>query len=293
MDQRTALVTGATSGIGRATAVRLAASGYHVIAAGRRATALMDLTERAGAISGLTLDVTDAASVVAAASRVDELTRGHGVDVLVNSAGIARLGPAEVIPDEVLRAQFETNVFGPMAVIRAFVPAMRARRSGRIINISSVLGRVTFPSTGVYSASKFALESLSDALRAELAPFGVSVVLVEPGVVKTGLADEAGAAAAEYAAGLAPYAGVLPQRFGLPKSLTDRAVTSDAVADVIVKAVTAKRPDARYPVGAAARRNMWLLTRMPTRMSDRAKSRIFGVGSPPAPARRTSTAVTS
>lgn len=277
MKNGTVLVTGATSGIGRAAALRLADNGYHVVAAGRRDAALAEVSARHASIDSVQLDVTDADSVASATARVDELTGGHGVDVLVNSAGIARLGPAEVLPDEVLREQFETNVFGTMAVIRAFAPAMRARRSGRIVSISSVLGRVTFPRTGVYSASKFALESLSDALRLELAPFGVSVSVIEPGVVRTPLVEESAAAAAGYVGHLADYEAVMPTVLGLPKSLTDSAVTADAVADVILRAVTDRRPAARYPVGLSARRAMWLLTRLPTRVSDRQKARIFGL----------------
>jgi NAD(P)-dependent dehydrogenase (short-subunit alcohol dehydrogenase family) len=271
------LVTGATSGIGRAAALRLADAGFRVFAAGRRPDALVEVSARHASISSLPMDVTDNESVRIAQAHVDELTDGHGVDVLINSAGIARLGPAEVLPDEVLREQFETNVFGTMSVIRAFAPAMRARGSGRVINISSVLGRVTFPGTGVYAASKFAIESLSDALRLELAPFGVSVSVVEPGVVNTALTEEATSAAASYLPDLADYRAVMPTVIGLPGQLTRSAVTADVVADVVLRAVTDRRPAARYPVGLSARRAMWLLTRLPTRVSDRQKARIFGL----------------
>jgi NAD(P)-dependent dehydrogenase (short-subunit alcohol dehydrogenase family) len=179
------LVTGASGSIGRATVVRLARGGHQVYAAARRQEPLDALARQNPGIRALPLDVTDAGSIAAAAGRINADTAGRGPDVIINAAGIAVLGPAEAIPAEQVRHQFEVNLVGPLAVAGTFLPAMRSRGSGRIVNVSSILGRFALPGTGVYSASKFALEALSDAMRAELAPFGVSVVLVEPGVTDT------------------------------------------------------------------------------------------------------------
>ena len=139
-------------------------------------------------------------------ARVDQLTEGRGIDVLINNAAIAQGGPISEIDDADLQAQFETNVFGLMRVTRAFLPAMCARGRGRIINVSSTAGRVTVPLSGAYCASKYAVESLSDALRLELAPFGIEVVLVEPGPIRTDFAAHTMDAASKYAVATSPYA---------------------------------------------------------------------------------------
>ncbi|HLL22107.1 MAG TPA: SDR family oxidoreductase [Kofleriaceae bacterium] len=181
------LITGATAGIGRTTALFLARQGHHVIATGRKTAALDALAREAGTgrLDTLVLDVTTPASIADAVTAVDALTSGAGIDVLVNNAGFGVLGPTSEISDSELRRQYETNVFGLMNVTRAFLPAMRARRSGRIINVSSVGGRITLPYFGAYNSTKYALESLSDALRYELRPFGIDVSLIEPGVIRT------------------------------------------------------------------------------------------------------------
>jgi short-subunit dehydrogenase len=144
----------------------------------------------------LTLDVTSATSL--AVATLERRTKGYGIDVLVNNAGYGLVGPLETIDDADLRAQFDTNVFGLMAVTRAFLPAMRDRRAGRIINVSSVGGRMTFPLMGAYHASKYALEALSDALRLELLPMGVHVSLIEPGPIRTEFNDRAMEWAGKY-----------------------------------------------------------------------------------------------
>ena len=166
----TILVTGASSGIGRDTALALAASGFHVIAAARRVAALEALRDAApaGTITPLRLDLDDAASIAEAVTAVDRLTSGRGIDALVNNAGYATAGALVDLSDADLRAQFETNVFGLMALTRALAPAMIERGRGRIVNVSSVSGRVPAPVLGAYHASKYALEALSDALRMEL-----------------------------------------------------------------------------------------------------------------------------
>src|SRR2546426_6982393 len=144
------MVTGASSGIGRATAARLADAGHVVFAAGRRGSALEALAAEHASVHPIVLDVTDQASVEAAAKEVDAATGGHGLDVLVNAAGTLILGPVEAVPDEQTRDQFEVNLFGSLALTRAFLPAMRERGAGRIVNVSSVLGRFVLPGSGLY-----------------------------------------------------------------------------------------------------------------------------------------------
>src|SRR5688572_1176943 len=152
----TILITGATSGIGRHAALHLARAGHRVIASGRRAAVLADVVaESGGAITPLVLDVDDAASIARATTEVEALTDGRGLDVLVNNAGYATVGALAELSDAHLRAQFETNVFGLMAVTRAFLPAMVARGRGRVLNVSSVSGRIPAPLLGAYHGSKY------------------------------------------------------------------------------------------------------------------------------------------
>src|ERR1700733_9145953 len=167
------LITGATAGIGRHAALHLAHAGHRVIATGRRKDALAALAKEAKGtkLETMELDVTVASSIEAAKAEVDKRTDGYGLDVLVNNAGYGLMGPLEEISDADLRAQYDTNVFGLVAMTRAFLPQMRLRGSGRIVNVSSMGGRMTFPFMGAYNSTKYAIESMSDALRMELAPF--------------------------------------------------------------------------------------------------------------------------
>ena len=183
------LITGCSTGIGRAAASHLAARGYTVIATARRVEDLADLA--AAGCRTLPLDVTDEASMRAA---VDAVEAAHGrIDVLVNNAGYSQSGAVESVPLARTRAQFETNVFGPLRLTQLVLPGMRRRRAGRVVNVSSMGGRLVFPGGGVYHASKYAVEALSDALRYELRPFGIAVVLIEPGLIKTNFAATVGA----------------------------------------------------------------------------------------------------
>ncbi|MFL6250780.1 MAG: SDR family oxidoreductase, partial [Actinomycetes bacterium] len=186
------LITGATSGIGRDAALRLARAGHLVLAGGRRPDALAALARDArGRLEPVTLDVTDPASVAAARALVERRTGGRGLDVLVNNAGYALPGPLEALADADLRGLFDTNLFGLLAVTRAFVPAMRERGQGRVVNVGSIMGRVAMPLLGAYNATKHAVAAMTETLRMELAPFGITVVLVEPGAVRTGFASRA------------------------------------------------------------------------------------------------------
>ena len=173
-----AIVTGAGSGIGAATARVLADRGHQVVATARRLESLDDLH---GMAARLALDVTDEASVAACLADAGE------IDVLVNNAGISETGPLESYPHDVLVKMFETNVFGPMRMIRALVPAMRERRSGVVVNVTSVEGRVAAPLSGAYCGTKHALEAMSESLALEVGHFGVRVVIVEPGYIAPGM----------------------------------------------------------------------------------------------------------
>jgi NAD(P)-dependent dehydrogenase (short-subunit alcohol dehydrogenase family) len=266
------LVTGASSGIGKASAVELAARGHHVFAAARRARELEELARTHERITPVPMDVTDAGSVRAAASRIDELTACHGVDVLVNSAGYALGGPVEALSGEAVEHQFQTNLFGLLDVTRAFLPRMRERRSGRVINVSSVVGRVVFPGMGVYSATKFALEAISDALRMELAPFGLSVVLIEPGFVKTDIGDASARQAADFAVAPAGYEELISKTTEfVGKQVADNGIPPERVARQIADAAEAGKPKARYLLPASSKILVGLMTRLPDRSADRAK----------------------
>jgi NAD(P)-dependent dehydrogenase (short-subunit alcohol dehydrogenase family) len=278
------MITGALGGIGRATAVLLADAGHVVFAADRRADDLEALAAQHPGVRPVVLDVTDQASIDRAREQVGTQTRGHGLDVLVNAAGILVLGPVEAIPDEQTRAQFEVNLFGSLAVTRAFLPPMRERGSGRIVNVSSILGQFALPGSGVYAASKSALGAVSDALRMELAPFGVRVVLVEPGVIDTPLYQRAATSLSTYDQALQSYRSTWPAGFGFPDRLLKAAAPVDGIAATLVKAALTPSPRARYRPGMRNRVNTRLLTTLPARSSDRIKTRIAGVTTSPAPA---------
>ena len=184
MTPKTVLITGCSTGIGRATAEHLAGRGYTVYATARRLDAIADLEARGCRL--LELDVTDEASMSAAVAAVE-----GGVDVLVNNAGYSQGGALETLDMDAVRRQFETNVFGLLRMCQLVLPGMREKRAGTIVNVSSMGGRLTFPGGGVYHATKYSVEALSDALRFEVKGFGVDVVLIEPGLIKTPFAETA------------------------------------------------------------------------------------------------------
>lgn len=283
MASRAVLVTGCSSGIGAATAARLAGAGWTVYATARRPGTLAELEARG--CRTLTLDVTDEASRRAA---VEAVEAEHGaVGVLVNNAGYSQSGAVESVPDDRVRAQFETNVFGPLALCRLVLPAMREQGWGRIVNVSSMGGRLTFPGGGIYHASKHALEALSDALRFEVRAFGVDVMVIEPGLIRTRFDRAATRELSEATAVEGPYAdfnraigkatsgayekGLLARLGGPP----------EAVAEVIQKALGAKRPRSRYTVTPSARALLTLRSVLP----DAGWDRIMR-GSFPSPGKR-------
>ncbi|HTJ46254.1 MAG TPA: SDR family oxidoreductase [Kofleriaceae bacterium] len=267
---KTILITGATAGIGRTTALHLASRGHRVIASGRKSDQLASLREeaqKAGAsIDTVLLDVTRAESIELAVSEVDRITGGRGVDVLVNNAGYGLVGPLSEVTDADLRKQYDTNVFGLMAVTRAFLPAMRERRSGRIVNVSSMGGRMTFPFMGAYNSTKYAVESLSDALRAELQPFGIQVSLIEPGVIRTNFADTSMTFVDQYKD--SPYKGAIAKAQRMRDLMEKTASGPQVIAKAIRKAVERRRPAARYVAPFSTWFALLIKVLLPTRAWD-------------------------
>lgn len=257
---RAVLITGCSSGIGAATATRLAAAGWTVYATARRPETLGDL--EAKGCRTLACDVDDEASCKAA---VDAVVEAEGaIGVLINNAGFSQSGAVESIPGERVRAQFETNVFGMLAMCRAALPSMRAQGWGKLVNISSMGGEFVFPGGGVYHATKYAIEALSDALRYELAGFGIDVIVIQPGLIKSDFSRRTVAEIDAVAANAGPYASFNAAVATASSEVYEKGFFSrlagppEAVAEVIEKAVTADRPKTRYKVTPSARVMMTL-----------------------------------
>ncbi|WP_406369516.1 oxidoreductase [Streptomyces sp. NBC_00647] len=247
------LITGTSSGIGRATALRLARRPeLTVYATARRSETLTDLADAGARI--LPLDVTDETSMKQA---VEAVEAEHGsVGVLVNNAGYGEYGTVEETGLDGVRRQFETNVFGLSRMTQLVLPGMRQAGRGRIVNVGSMGGRIVFPVGGYYHASKYAVEALSDALRFEVAPFGVKVSLIEPGLIRTSFGDTAADTLAESAAPTGPYAALnAAAEQQMARSYDSKALSAppETVAEVIERAVTAAHPKARYVVTPAAK----------------------------------------
>jgi NAD(P)-dependent dehydrogenase (short-subunit alcohol dehydrogenase family) len=253
MASRAVLITGCSSGIGRATARHLAEQGFTVYATARRVEALADL-EAAGCRT-LALDVTDEASMQAAVERVR--AEEGAVGVLVNNAGYSQSGTIEEVALDDVRRQFETNLFGVIRLCQLVLPGMREQRWGKIVNVSSMGANFTFPGGGIYHATKHALDSVSDALRFEVKGFGVDVVIVQPGIIRTGFADAATSAMPEGDGG--PYSAFNRRLEQATHDVYEKGPLArlggepDAVARVIGKALAASRPRARYLVTPSAR----------------------------------------
>ena len=265
---RPVLITGCSTGIGRATAERLADDGWNVHATARRLEAIEDLAGKGCKTHAL--DVTDERSMESA---VEEVEKEGPVGALVNNAGYSQSGAIETIPMESVRRQFETNVFGLMRMCQLVLPGMRRAGSGRIVNLSSMGGRLTFPGGGIYHATKHAVEALSDALRFEVSGFGVEVVVIEPGLIITEFGETANAsigAVEEHG----PYAKfnenvgkVTANAYKGP--MARFGAGPEAVAAKIAKALTARRPSTRYKVTTSARAMMGMRRLMTDRMWDR------------------------
>jgi NAD(P)-dependent dehydrogenase (short-subunit alcohol dehydrogenase family) len=250
MTSKRAIITGCSTGIGRATAIELSARGYDVIATARRRETLDDLK----VAETLALDVDDDASVAAALAAVGP------IDVLVNNAGFGVEGAVETVPLDEVRRMFDTNLFGAARMIQAFVPGMRERGSGAVVNVSSVAGIAAGPLAGYYSASKFALEALSESLHLEVGHFGVRVVVIEPGNIET----QFGANVRDHREEPGPYRELADIWQGAQGTLSggEPAPGPELVAAVIADALESDRAQLRWPVGsdaemiAAARQGM-------------------------------------
>jgi NAD(P)-dependent dehydrogenase (short-subunit alcohol dehydrogenase family) len=244
------LITGCSTGIGRATAERLAAGGWKVYATARRLESIADLAAKG--CETLALDVTDEASMEAAVKHVEDAEGAVGV--LINNAGYSQSGAVETVPMDEVRRQFETNVFGLVRMCQLVLPGMRRQRWGRIVNLSSMGGRLVFPGGGLYHGTKYAVEAISDALRFEVREFGVDVILIEPGLIKTEFGETAAKGTGDGGDYAAFNEAVAKATAGAYEGPTMKLGGGpDDVARKIEKALGARRPKARYPVTASAR----------------------------------------
>ncbi|MBL8939581.1 MAG: SDR family NAD(P)-dependent oxidoreductase [Archangium sp.] len=260
------LITGCSSGIGQATARYLASRGHQVVATARKVKDLGEL--KAAGCDVLALDVNDEASMVAAVRTIE--AKYGAIGVLVNNAGYSQSGAIETVPLAKVRAQFETNVFGLVRLTQLVLPGMRRQGWGRVINMSSMGGKLTFPGGGYYHATKHAVEAISDALRFEVQGFGIKVVLVEPGLIKSGFSEAAvgamdGAESAEVYGVFHDAVAKATKESYEKGPLAKLAGVPEDVAEVIEKAIVSKSPRARYTVSGSAK----LLLTQRKMMSDR------------------------
>jgi NAD(P)-dependent dehydrogenase (short-subunit alcohol dehydrogenase family) len=261
--KKVALVTGASAGIGEATVKRLIEHGYTTYAAARRLDRMANL-EKLGAIL-LPLDLTDDSSIVQAA---DQIRSEQGrIDVLLNNAGYGSYGAVEDVPLGEARRQFEVNVFGLARLIQLVTPLMRQQGAGKILNVSSIGGKGWEPLGAWYHATKFGVEGFSDCLRMELKPFGIDVIVIEPGAIRT----EWGQIALDnlrQTSGHTVYRPQAEEKHALFLAAADAASDPDVVAREIIKAIRASRPRTRYVVGAGAKPFVFLATFLPDRFND-------------------------
>jgi NAD(P)-dependent dehydrogenase (short-subunit alcohol dehydrogenase family) len=276
-----ALITGASGGIGRAAARELLARGWRVFGGVRRDQDARILEAELGeGFTPLPLEVTDPRSVGDAAEAVEAALRGENMGALVNSAGIARLGPLACLSTAALREQFEVNLFGLFEVTRRFLPLLGAkpgapRPAGRIVNLSSASGRLAMPFFGFYAASKHALEGLSDSLRRELQLYGIRVILIEPSIVRTPMVDKAVAQAEAFReTEWWPALQAAVKAAGLERG---EALPVQRVVRVLVRALSSPHPRARYAVPRRRLLGWWLPLALPDRMLDRVVGRALGL----------------
>jgi NAD(P)-dependent dehydrogenase (short-subunit alcohol dehydrogenase family) len=273
MTSKIAIVTGASSGIGHSTALRLHAAGYTVYAGARRLERMKDLAD--AGVRVVELDVTHDASMVALVEQV--ISEAGRIDVLVNNAGYGSFGALEDVPNGEGRRQFDVNVFGLARLTQLVLPHMRGQQSGRIINMSSMGGRIHEPLGSWYHATKFAVEGMSDALRLEVAPFGIDVVLIEPG----GMNTEWGAIAADNLITASAHTAYANQAPGVARMLRSsdlkprRRSSPDVIAAAILRAASARRPKTRYLLGPGAKPLVMLHAVLPDRVFDALLKRVF------------------
>ena len=278
MPLKAVLITGCSSGIGHATALLLVRVGWTVYATARRLETLSDL-EAAGCKT-LPLDVTDEASMSAAVNAV--IAAEGAVGVLINNAGYSQSGAVESVPLDQVRRQFETNVFGLIRMCQLVLPGMRDQHWGRIVNLSSMGGRLTFPGGGLYHGSKYAVEAISDALRFEVQGFGVEVIVIEPGLIVTNFGETAAGSVGETAGPYADFnrdvARAIEDVYHGP--LAKLGGGPDAVAKAIAGALNSEHPKTRYPVTVSAHVMINQRRLMPDRLWDRVMRTQFPVPKP-------------
>jgi NAD(P)-dependent dehydrogenase (short-subunit alcohol dehydrogenase family) len=261
------LITGCSSGIGKATALAAAAKGYRVYATARDPQSLRDLEGR-GQVRSLALDVTDARSIEKAFAAL--LAETGRLDALVNNAGYGQYGAVEDVTAEEWRREFDVNLFGAVEVTRAALPTLRQARRGTIVNVSSVAGKVAIPFAAPYCASKHALEAVSDALRVELSPFHIRVVIIEAGPIETRFGERARASVARLFASPGPYSDFYKNaERAMDTDFQAGKLPAEAVARVILEAIESPRPKTRYRVGRMARALIPLRALLPDSFFDR------------------------
>ena len=281
---KTALVTGSSSGIGRATVRRLDAAGWKVFAGVRKEEDAAALREESSSrLEPLLLDVTDAEAIAAASERIEG--EPGGLDGLVDNAGGAVAGPLEALPIEDFRRQIELNLTAQVAVTQAMLPAIRTAR-GRVVMVSSVGGRVALPLTGAYHAAKFGLEAVGDSLRQELAPWGIRVVLIEPGSIDTPIWSRGEEDAERMLANSTPrmrelYEATIERYREVVRETAERGIPADKVAARVQHALEAPRPRSRYLIGIDAQVMARLRPIVPTPVFDWVIARAMGFPKPP------------
>ncbi len=267
------LITGASSGIGRASALALNAAGFTVYATARKLESIQALEAEGCHI--LQLDVSDETSRLTAVQSIE--TKHGAIDLLINNAGYGEMGAIEEVGLEQWRKQYETNVFGPIRLIQLVLPAMRNKGSGRIINVSSGGGEFTFPLGGAYHASKYSVEAISDALRFEIKPFGLDVVVIQPGIVKTPLAEAT--LQMLQPSPDSPYTFLIANFERIGREGYEKGtgyLSPQHVAKVILKASQANRPKTRYKIGSTAHLMPFLRRLLPDRTWDSIIGRMVG-----------------
>ncbi len=285
-ERKSVVITGASTGIGRACALRLDRMGWRVFAGVRNADHGAALrAEASSRLTPIIIDVTDGGSISAAAELVAAAVGDAGLAGLVNNAGISVPGPLEFVPIEDLREQLEVNVVGQVAVTQAFLPMLR-QRTGRVVFMGSISGKMATPFLGPYAASKFAIEAIADALRMELRPWGIEVAVVEPGSIATPIWEKGQAQADALEARLSARAHELydPAVAAVRKAAREaeqRGIPADHVARVVARALTVRKPKTRYVVGGDARLQALLAAIAPDRLRDRLVSRFMGLPGKP------------
>ncbi len=272
--KKTALVTGASSGIGKATAEALIQDGYIVYAAARRVEKMEDLKKLGGI--PVKMDVTKDEDLIMV---VEQIKRDHGgIDILVNNAGLSLYGSVEEAPNSEARYQFDVNFFGPARLTQLVLPHMREQRWGKIINVSSGEGKVHVPLAAWYVASKFALEGFSDCLRAETAQFDIDVVIIEPGAIDTPITGGFIDPLLEYS-GSGPYGAIAQKMADWFRNMSTEKGTASPpslMGETILKAIKAPKPKTRYAEGVGVKRAIFFKKWLPDRMFDRFIMRMLG-----------------